>query len=171
MVKDGADAYTKYIGPGPDEDSHQTSPGYMLTFIRWDNRDTFNYSDRKNKKGNRIKVRAPLVVYNDAVSVTTSDKKDSQTPSLAATLLGGDINYSTAVHPGDYVLVNMVNWDTEVSVVDELGNEVGPNTLRKRVAAFEPINNYNDGFKGLFKVQSVTRELRTDPSSGIKVVA
>jgi hypothetical protein len=156
--------YVKEINPNAG-DSHQTSPGYMLTFIRWNNRDTFNY----NGKGLDA-ARSPLVVYNDAISVTTSDQKSSTTPSLSAVLLGGDLNYSTAIHPGDYVMVNMVNWESEVSVVDLGGFEVGTDTLRKKVAALQPLNNYEDGFKGLFKVQTITRELRTDPGTGNKTV-
>ena len=161
--------YVKYIGPS-STDSHQTSPGYMLTFLRWDNRDTFNYTTKKDKSKNGKTVRKPLIVYNDAVSITASDQKSSATPSLNAVLLGGDINYSTAVHPGDFVLLNMVNWNKDVSVTDDEGNEINGSSLRARAGHLKALNNYDDGFKGLYKVQSVTRELRTDPSTGIKIV-
>ena len=83
-------------------DSHQTSPGYSLTFIRWSNRDTFNYTSLDN-----FEVRQPLVVINDAVQVNVSNSKMGVTPSMNAILLGGDINYATAIHPGDFVFVNI----------------------------------------------------------------
>lgn len=153
--------YTKEINPNTI-DSHQTSPAYMLTVIRWRNRDTFNY------EGDAKATRAPLVIYNDAISVTVSNTKSNVTSSMSARLLAGDLNYATAIHPGDFVMVNMVNWNDKVSVVDGNGREVGANTLRARVAAQKPINSYNDGFKGIFRIQKVSKVLKTDPASGVK---
>jgi hypothetical protein len=153
--------YIKSINPNSG-DSHQASPGYCLTFVRWANRSTFNYTTPENQ------VRKSLVVINDAVSVTVSNTKASITPSMSATLLAGDINYSTAIHPGDFVFVNMVNWNTKVAQIDDNGKDYNGNSLRNRALAEKPINYYNDGFKGIFKVQTVRRKLKTDPSTGMK---
>jgi len=133
-------------------DSHQTSPAYVLTFVRWDVRDTSSIS---NKSPDALKTRNPLVVYNDAISVNVSYNKSSICPSMQAILLSGDINYSTAVAPGDFVFVNMVNWETKAQ------------EIRDRAIAGKPINKFADGFKGVFKVQTVSRNLTTSPE-GVK---
>lgn len=153
--------YIKPINP-TTVDSHQTSAGCMLTVIRFENRDSFNYD------GNYLDTRNPLIIYNDVVSLTISNNKGNITSSLSATLLAGDLNYATAISPGDYVFANIVNWETDISVVNSKGQEVGNNTLRKRAASGQPINTYNDGFKGLFKIQKVSKTLTTDPNTGTK---
>ena len=151
--------YVKKIGQNT-EDSHQTSPAYMLTFIRWSNRDTFNY-DLDN-----LAVRKPLVVINDCINVVTSNRKTGITAAMTGLLKGGDINYRTAISAGDFVFLNMVNDRTKIwKGVD------GDNTLRNRALGLMPINRYNDGFKGLFKVQSVRKEMIIDPQTGTKVLA
>ena len=154
--------YVKKINPNTI-DSHQVSPGYMLTFIRFSNRDTFNYTTPPEE------VRRPLVVYNDAVSVTVANSKQGVTASMSATLKAGDINYATAISAGDYVFVNMVDWDDKVSIIDGFGQDVQPNSLRSRAISGQAINKYKDGFKGVFKVQKVSKVLRTDPATGTKV--
>ncbi len=141
-------------------DSHQTNPGYLLTVIRWDNRDTFNYT------GNNLAVRRPLTIYNDAISVTVNVAKATLTPSLSAILLAGDLNYSTAISPGDFVLCNIVNDETKISI----NRRDRSNTLRNRAVGLRSINGYYDGFKGLFKVQSCKRKIMTDEQTGIKTV-
>ena len=140
--------YTYELNPNTP-DSHQVSPSYVLTFIRWEERDTKN-----NSGTSTYGTRKPLVVYNDAVSVTVTQSKSS-TPTMSAILVSGDINYSTAIHTGDFVLVNMVNDNTKAdNIVDRIYND-------------KPINKFKDGFKGLFKIQQVTRSLKVLPS-GVK---
>lgn len=142
--------YKKTIYPN-STDSHQSSPAYMLTFVRLSNRDTFNY------EGESTDVRKPLIVYNDAISVTVSNSKTSITPSLSVVLLGGDINYSTAIAPGDLVYCNMVNDAEDVH-----------NRLIRKAKQGVSINQVEDGFKGFFKVQTVRKKLQIDPNTGIK---
>ena len=139
-------------------DSHQVSPGYVLTFLRWSNRDTFNY-DTSVKDFNSLDLRKPLVVYNDAYQVVVTDTKNSMSPTATMTLKGGDINYSTAINPGDYVIINMLNWESDaerVRIKADTGNK--------------PINHVKDGFKGIFKVQSVVKDLKVDRKSGMKTL-
>lgn len=134
------------------EDSHQISPGYVLTFLRWDNRDTFNYS------GDPLKHRRPLVVINDAVSVTVNNTKQGLAPTCSIVLKGGDLNYKTTVAPGDFVFVNMLNWQSDIRRVYD------------KAISLRPINKYGDGFKGFFKIQSVVKNLMVDPKTGIKTL-
>jgi len=154
--------YTKKINPN-SIDSHQTNAGYLMTFIRFSNRDTFNYTTPPDE------VRRPLVVYNDAVNVTVSNSKQGVTASMSATLKAGDINYATAIASGDFVFVNMVDWEDKVSIINDKGQDVQPNSLRSRAASGQAINKYSDGFKGVFKVQKVNKVLKTDPNTGTKV--
>lgn len=142
-------AYIKSIGQNSN-DSHQTSPGYVLTFTRFSNRDVYNYKNVGN-----LETREPLVVVNDAVSINIQNVKSNPAPTLSCVLKQGDINYLTAVHPGDFVIVNMVNWETKAM------------EIRERAVNGKPINRLNDGFKGLFKILDVNMNLSID-SNGSK---
>jgi hypothetical protein len=157
-------AYIKQIKSN-QPDSHQTSPCYLLTFLRWSNRDTTNFSD-----DDFIALREPLLVINDCVNLTVSSSKKSHIHQANMVMLGGDINYSTALAPGDFVLVNMLD-DTEKL----FGKGRGPNnalntSLYSRASNKQAINKANDGFKGLFKIQSVRRNIQVNSSSGTKIV-
>lgn len=134
-------------------DSHQVSPAYLLTFLRWSNRDTLNY-----KEIDALEVRRPLTVYNDAISIVTTDNKTAMSSTATVILKGGDLNYATAIAPGDFMFVNLVNWDNTAEV------------LRAKALALQPINEFNDGFKGVYKVQSVVKNVRVDRSTGGKMV-
>ena len=159
------------IGSGIDEDHlvHQTNSSWMLTFIRWKYRDTFTLDETINSHPaqnvsalNILKTTLdPLVVINDCISVSVSCNKNSFTPYMEATLLQTDVNYLTAVAPGDFVLVNMVNWESQATNLYNRANSHNPGS----------INGFNDGFKGIFKVQSVRRTTAViDPQSGKKGV-
>lgn len=132
-------------------DSHQVSPAYVITFLRWANRDTFNY-----KNAPALEVRKPMVVCSDAVSVVTTDSKGSMSSTVTMVLKCGEINYATAVHPGDFIVVNLVNWEEDAE------------RIKKQALALQPINGINDGFKGVYKIQSVVKNLKVDRQGGTK---
>ncbi len=140
----------KYTIKQNTPDSHQSSPGYLLTFIRWFNRDTQNYSP----DGQR--VRGNFTVINDCVSITVKNTKKGHITNCNMVLRAGDINYSTAVAPGDFVLVNMLEDESKIL------------ELRGRALGGRAINKFNDGFKGVFKITSVRRNLSVNPSNGQK---
>jgi hypothetical protein len=75
---------------------------------------------------------------------------------MSATLLVTDINYETAIAPGDFVFVNMLNWESEARRVAQAARNS------------QAINRVKDGFKGFYKVQSVRKTLSVDPASGTK---
>lgn len=145
-------AYIKDIGRN-STDSHQVSPAYLVTFLRWSNRSTKNYTDPAP-----LDVRKPLVVYNDAINIAITDSKSSMSSTVSIVLKGGDINYSTAVSPGDFVMVNFVNWDSQAE------------DLRNRALDLKPINGIDDGFKGVFKIQSVVKNVSVEKSTGAKTL-
>lgn len=150
-----ARTYTRYIGKNT-EDSHQISPHWVCTFTRFNTRDTFNYG---TLGGPSLEpVRKPLVVENDCISVSVNVSKTNTTPNATITLASGDLNYSTAVSPGDFVLINMVNYTSKAR------------EIRDRAILEKPINRVGDGFKGVFKINSVNKIVNTDPGSGVKTV-
>lgn len=133
--------------------SHQVSPAYLLSFVRWDNRDTVNFTDDLTKE-----VRKPLLVISDAISISISESKSSVTSSLNIILKGGDINYATAIAAGDFVTVNLVN--SEKKQIE----------LYNKASSLAPINGFDDGFKGVFKIQKVRRKISIEPNTGTKTV-
>jgi len=142
-------------GQGEEDLVHQTCPAWVLTFLRWEIRDTLRTNPTNGLTSQTI-AQKPLVVENDCVQVTVSDSKSVLTPSMTASLLITDINYETEIAPGDFVFVNMLNWEHEARAVAD--------KARNRQA----INGIHDGFKGFFKVQSVRKSLMVDPVSGTK---
>lgn len=134
-------------------DSHQVSPSWVLTFVRWKN------VNPKKFEGNASETLPPLIITNDCVSLSVSIDKASHTPSMNCVLLPGEINYLAAIHPGDFVFVNMLDSQKEAE-------EIVLKADKK-----QPINGFSSGFKGLFKIQSVRQVLAVDPSSGTKQYA
>lgn len=151
-------AYTFQISPqhsGLDEGNlvHQSSPAWVLTFVRWQYRDTL-----RTQTSVPNTVRTPLVVENDCIAVDTADDKGNLTPSCQITLVETDINYETDVEPGDFVFVNMLNWEQDARRVAD------------QARALTPINGPKDGFKGMYKIQGVRKITTVDPASGNKTV-
>jgi len=132
---------------------HQSSPTWVLTFVRWQFRDTL-----RTQTATPNEVRRPLVVENDCIQASVSYDKGSLTPSCQLTLVETDVNYETQVEPGDFVFVNMLNWERNSRRVADAAR------------AISPINGAEDGFKGLFKVQSVRKYIQTEPSTGVKTL-
>lgn len=133
---------------------HQTSPAWVLTFLRWAVRDTLR--TEPTSTSNYSTITEPLVVENDCIQLGVADSKSTLTPTMSATLLITDINYETAIAPGDFVFVNILNWESEARRVAK--------AARNSTA----INGIKDGFKGFYKIQSVRKTLSVDPASGTK---
>lgn len=151
-------AFTQIIDPigsgeGEHNSIHQVSPTWVVTFVRWENRDTERVTNVPSTS-----VRDPLVVENDCVAVTTTGSKGTLTPSVTALLKMTDVNYETSVAPGDFMFVNMLNWPSDARRVAD--------NARSKIA----INGVSDGFKGVFKVQGVRKVLTTDPNTGDRIL-
>jgi len=137
-------------------DSHQISPHWVLTFVRFKNRDTKNYKEPDSL--DRSITRDVFVVENDCISLSVNTSKKNYTPQAVMTLLGGDINYSTAVAPGDFVFVNILN-STQKAI-----------EIRNKAQNLDPINEKDSGFKGLFKINNVSKIINVDPATGQKIL-
>jgi hypothetical protein len=146
-------------------DSHQTSPAYMLTFLRFGNRDTSRLTD-----ADFLSLRRPMLVINDCVQLVQQSTKKNHIQQLTMVMKPGDINYSTAVVPGDFVLVNML--DDDGKLFGKGGTPQAPtqDALYSRATNLKPINGAHDGFKGVFKIQSVRRRFQTNRQSGAKTI-
>ena len=147
---------------------HQTSPSWVLTFMRWAVRDTLRTDPTSGVNSSSIVGQdinnsnssgRPLVVTNDCIQVSVSDSKAVLTPSMTATLMITDVNYMTELAPGDFVFVNIVNWQSQAD------------DIASRASSLQQINKKGDGFKGFFKVQSVRKSLEVDAQSGEKFYA
>ena len=151
-------AYTVSIGANTkntDEAQaiNQSSPAWVLTFVRWYIRDPLR---TPNSAPNTVKPT--LVVENDCIQLTVADNKGVLTPSMSATLVQTDVNYETEVAPGDFVFVNILNWENDARGVADAAR------------AGKAINGPSDGFKGFYKVQSVRKMVSVDPQTGVKSV-
>ena len=155
-------AYTKTIGSLGSNNSHENnsvhevSPTWVLTFITWDVRDTLRAIAQTGQEKSLVQVRNPIVVENDCIQVSVNVNKATLTHSVSMTLLETDVNYSTAIAPGDFVFVNMLNWEKDARRIVDIGRS-------KKLGA---INGINDGFKGIFKVQGVRKSVGVDPNTG-----
>ncbi len=141
----GARPFTRFIGSnGPEGDVH-SSPGaaWVVTILRWDNRDTAFMA------GDFIKTRRPLVIISDCIQVKVSNSKKSPTQAAELILKGGDINYATAVAPGDYIFINML--DSEKAALKVRNKAIGTSGA---------INDYFDGLKFVGKIASVRKNLQ-----------
>src|SRR5665213_3342565 len=93
-------AYTLPIG-NQTEDSlnfnfeKQTSPSWVLTFVRFFYRDTLRIPDSNNTQ---TVASDPLIVQNDCIQLEISSVKNNLTPNLKATLVQTDVDYSTAIN-------------------------------------------------------------------------
>lgn len=136
-----------------DNSVHQTSPSWTLTVVRWQYRDTL-----RTQAQNLAAVLEPLIIANDCVQLTVDSDKSTLTPSFTAMLKITDTNYLTAIGPGDFVFVNMLNWESDADrVISQAKNKT-------------QVNGFFDGFKGLFKVQGVRETITVNPETGVKTV-
>ena len=142
------------LGPN-SSDSHQTSPSWVITVLRWKNRTSSNVFPGFSSK---LETRRPLVIENDAIKVTAQTSKRTVTPGFSVVLKGGDINYATAVAPGDFVFINMLNSENVAKKVAEKARALGS------------INGLKDGFKGIYKVKSCRRRLAIAPDGTRQLV-
>jgi hypothetical protein len=139
-------------------DSHQTSPAAVITVLQWVDRkpvvEGVNKNTYKEEEGLSTREK-PFAIHSDILNVSCSNTKSQLSPTFTATLTMGDINYATAIHPGDFVFLNIVNWQTQA--VD----------IARRALILEPINKIKDGFCGIYKIQTVRKVLSTD-ANGVK---
>ncbi len=170
-------AYTFPIGnqTAGNSDSNfekQSSPSWVLTFVRFYYRDLLRTPD---SVPTQVVNNDPLIVQNDCIQLEIASVKNNLTPNLKAVLVMTDVDYETAINPGDFVLANILNWDSGTIPPNNTSQgftsyEISADALVKRIQAGLNINRLQDGFKGLFRVQSVRKTLQVNPTNGVKIV-
>jgi hypothetical protein len=150
-------AFEKKIDPS-SIDSHQTSPAAVITILQWADRlpvvDGVNNNISSDNEGISTREK-PYAIHSDILNVSFSHTKSQLSPTFTATLTMGDINYATAIHPGDFAFLNIVNWQEKAV------------TIASNAQKLESINGVDDGFCGVFKIQTVRKVLSID-SNGTK---
>jgi hypothetical protein len=137
-------------------DSHESSPGVIVSFIPFTTPDTF-YSLKSTSAHAQeaLKTRHPIVVVNDVVSVNITHSKAQTVDTAEIQLLSGDVNYSAAIAPGDHAFVwlfnNQGDWKKTGDLVEKMGKS----------------NGQDSGLKLIGKVNSVRQVLATQ-GNGIK---
>jgi hypothetical protein len=139
---------------------NQSSPAWVLTFIRWNVRDTIRTISPVPNSPSLLAIRRPLVVENDCIQLSVNVNKSVLTHSIQATLVETDVNYETAIAPGDFVFVNILNWDKDARRIVNIASS----------QELDAINGFEDGFKGFFKVQSVRKTVQIIDNIGTKRV-
>jgi hypothetical protein len=151
-----------FDGVTDKESDDSSAPAWMVTFVRFEQRVDIRKNkltvDEKGQSPSGLSTKTPMPVISDCFSVTVNQSKSSFSGSAEVMLLPGDINYLTAIAPGDYFIVNMVS--DENKILD----------LYERAKSSSPINRYNDGFKGLFRVQSVHESVSISGNGEKRVV-
>lgn len=137
---------------------HSINPAWVVTFLRFNNRDPRVLG---SASGAAEDTREPLVVTSDCISISAGETKDSPNGTCQMTLKLGDINYPTAIVPGDYFLVNIVNSEYKAE-------QIYRRIKGDKKSGPENINRPEDGFCGVFRVQSVHKTLVID-GNGKKV--
>jgi hypothetical protein len=151
-------AFQYPIGANGETSINSSSPGWMLTILSWQQRDT--YREDANQKGDYIETFPTLVVRSDCVALDIVSSKTSMTGGMSCTLKGADINYSQACSPGDFIFVNILNFDSDFATTG----------LENRARTCQQINKSTDGFKGMYKIQRISKTITIEPSSGIKTL-
>jgi len=122
--------------------AHQSSPAWIVAFYTFAE-PRVGYGSSAGKL-DKLETNPPILILNDAVSVTVSRPKQSFFKSMSATLMNGELNYKQRVRSGDYMVVWMFEWQDDANRVFEL--------LRQGKAA----NGFFDGLKGIGRVTSIS---------------
>jgi len=162
-------------------DSHQTSPAWMLTVLSFQNPATNEPLARevetapvgiKNEKPswpsqsltNATETKDPLIITSDCISLSVEGDKGNPLGSFSATLVGGRYNYMARINNGDYVIVNIKDYE------DGIFNQTDNDSLYNRASNGQAINRAGDGFKGVYKITSVREQVSSLPNGGQRVI-
>lgn len=107
-----------------------------------------------------VEVRGrPLIITDDALSVSVSATKGSPTSKMSCTLAPGRYDYISEIFPDDWVFAWMFNNLSDAERI--LGRLQGAN--------IEPCNDWKSGLKFVGRVESVSKDLTQAPD-GIRFV-
>jgi hypothetical protein len=102
------------------EQSHHTSPSWMVCFVRTSN----VYTSEKIKKtgidtsgesGRGSRENDYIITKNDCVSLSISNSKNSPSKTCSLNMKVSDIDYQKALAPGDWVFVWVSNYEEKIN--------------------------------------------------------
>ena len=127
--------YPKYTIKQNTPDSHQTNPGWIVLFVRF-NEPTSMYNPGT---GDLMGIR-PIqssVVENDCTSVQITNGKNGFNKSCNLTLKIGDTIWQNAVSPGDWVFVWMSHDKTDMEKIGNMLRGVSPNQFGNKLCSWD----------------------------------
>lgn len=98
------------------------------------------------------KTREPILISNDCVSLSVSLSKSQYTHFLEAVLKPGNVNYLSAIMPGDWVLAWMMN-----------SREAYESVIQK-IKTGKPANGFWDGLKFVGRAQDIRKVIVQNPT-------
>lgn len=142
-------------------DCISTSPGAIVAVWRYRFPVTFSRQSSTSfsgdiKKAMELRDEPLLLIYEDIVSLTVSQTKNSHIGQLQMTLKPG-ANYIAEIFPGDWVGCWMVNQENEIP------------ELVRRIKAGEKCNGFDEGLKFLGKIGG-TRKIINQTPTGTRTV-
>lgn len=159
----GHDIHDYRLIKASHKDGHQTAPGYVIAILPFANRDTFHNKEVKNNMVEvGLKLAKPIIILNDAVSIHISHNKSNPVQTAEINLLSGNINYSSAVSPGDHALIWLLDNASDYQNLVNAINAPGPKN--KGI-----LNGIHSGLKFVGRVNSVRQVLQVNPEDGSKV--
>lgn len=144
------------------DDDISVVPFWVMAVIRLSapssySRDLMNSFSTNPADGARTRGEM-LIITDDCAQMQVQGGKGSHTSSFSASLLPSEVQYDSAVLPGDWVLAWMVN------------SEEKGLALVERIRRLEICNRFDDGFKFVGRVQDTRRQRRVERGGGIKTV-
>lgn len=137
--------------------SATVQPGYVsatssCVVAIWSFTNPTTYSRKVEASGSTsvtdaLKVNPVLILDTTITNCQTSSSKQSYTSSCNISLLPSAVNFISQVHPGDWMMVWIVN------------NEEQRITLRQKLATSQRSNDFHSGLKFIGRVSSVRQQL------------
>lgn len=118
-------------------DSHQTAPGWVAAFVRFKHPAT-GYTT----KSNILETKPLMIVENDCIGVDIDNPKAGFAKTCNLTMKTGELSYSRAVSPGDWVCVWIHDEQSHV-------NEIVKNLRQLKSGKAEDPSVFNDWESGL----------------------
>lgn len=137
-----------------------TSPYWVMAVFRLKFPTTYsraNKGSRSSTFSDAVQLRGkPMVITDDVVQMNVSGTKTSYLMQANVQLLDGGTNYLSEIFPGDYVMMWIVNNDTDFHDLLDKVNRLSD-------GGGQAVNGFRDGLKFVGRVQSLRKKLTQVP--------
>lgn len=125
---------------------HSTSPSWLVVVIPFEEPKVYSSKGRAAK----LNTRPPIIIMNDAVSISVSRTKGATIKGASVILKHGELDYPNHIRAGDYIGIWMANWQSDIDAIAE------------SVRAGKPSNGFMSGLKFFGKVSSVNPNISVE---------